>query len=686
MTDKRKMDRKPGYPLMLGANRVSDGYNFAVEAPENAEVSLILYHRHAKIPTTEIALDGEYRTGRIFSVCIRNFLPEEYEYNFQINGRIVQDPCAYRICGRDTFGAPRDEDAHKIRCGFLPEKPLDWEGDAGVDYPYRDMILYKIHVRGFTKLSKDVKGKKGTFLALTQRIPYWKELGVNTVELMPAYEFADVPQVAEPSGMVADRRPHSPVNYWGYVSGYYFAPKAAYCAGKNPDLEFAAMIKAFHQAGISCILEFYFPADVNPFICLRALQFWKRYYHVDGFHLTGEGVPLDLILKDGVLADTKIMAQGYDMGRLPKEYRTENRRFAEYNPGFQTDLRRFLKSDEEMVPAAAWRIRRNPENYGVINYMACQDGFTLRDLVSYNEKHNEENGEGGRDGSSYNYSWNCGVEGTCRKQAVRRLRLRQIKNAFAMMLLSQGTPMLYGGDEALNSQGGNNNAYCQDNVVGWTDWSGLKKQPEIFRFVKKLIAFRKNHPILHMEREMMETDYENKGFPEVSLHGERAWFCNSENTSRMLGIMYCGAYAGKADGTPDDNLYVAYNFYWENRKFALPNQRGGLVWKKVLDTGIADGDSFCEDAPEEYTKSVEVTPRSVVVLIGTKPAEKQESNAESGVPEISEMPESREISEVPESRGKADAEVPRNAAESEHMEIHEINGKEVTGYAPLASL
>lgn len=201
---------------------------------------------------------------------------------------------------------------------------------------------------------------------------------------------------------------------------------------------------------------------------------------------------------------------------------------------FLQDMRRFLKSDEGMVEAAAWHIRHNSENHGVINYMVCQDGFTMNDLVSYNYKHNEANGEGNQDGSSYNYSWNCGVEGPTRKVSVRQMRERQIKNAFLMMLLSQGVPMIYHGDEFGNSQSGNNNAYCQDNATGWTDWKGLSRNQGLREFVKDAIAFRKAHPVLHMPVELKGVDYLTKGFPDVSLHGERAWYLSYENTSRLL--------------------------------------------------------------------------------------------------------------------------------------------------------
>ena len=237
------------------------------------------------------------------------------------------------------------------------------------------------------------------------------------------------------------------------------------------------------------------------------------------------------------------------------------------------------------------------------------------EAVSYTHlyRHNEANGEDNRDGSEFNYSWNCGVEGSTRKTAVRRMREQQMRNAFLMLLLSQGTPMIYGGDEFANSQAGNNNVWCQDNPTGWTDWKNARRHTGLSSFVKEAIAFRKNHPILHMPKEMRGVDYMAKGFPDVSVHGERAWFLNRDNTSRLLGIMYCGAYAQKDDGTEDDFLYIGMNFHWEKRNIALPNLPDGMNWKKIADTSEM-GEPWFREQEEPYKKSVKINPRTIVVL------------------------------------------------------------------------
>ena len=280
-----------------------------------------------------------------------------------------------------------------------------------------------------------------------------------------------------------------------------------------------------------------------------------------------------------------------------------------------------------MIRDVMWALKHNSSADGVCNSITAQTGFTLWDLVSYDGKHNEENGERNQDGPDYNYSWNCGAEGPSRKKNIIRLRKNQVKNAYMLLLTAQGTPCLLAGDEFYNSQKGNNNAYCQDNQVGWIDWKALKKNESLFQFVKNAIAFRKEHPILHVAGEMYGVDYQTRGLPDVSLHGERAWYMNSENTSRLLGIMYCGAYAHRADGSEDASIYVAYNFHWEDRIFALPNLAGYRKWKKVIDTSAVKENGFLEQEQETYSKKLKVTPRTIVVLMAVEEEKKDASVA-----------------------------------------------------------
>ena len=617
MAYNNKIEASKGCPLLYGVSAMNGGYNFTVSAPEEAAVFLLLYHKKEKLPSVRIELKDEYREGRVRSVLVRGIRPREYEYNYEIGGRVCLDPYTRLLIGRERFGEPWPEEEHLVRCALPGGKAYSWDGDSYPEVPYEDMVLYKLHVRGFTKQAGSRVKRKGTFQGIVEMIPYFQELGVNALELMPSYEFSEYPEKTREKGMVNRLDGGSKVNYWGYVSGYYFAPKSAYCAGRDPENEFRDMVKALHRAGILCIMDFYFPKGTEGNTALHALQFWRLYYHVDGFHVQGDGVPEDLLLRDALLSETKMMVSGCDYGSIYMGKNPAKRVIAEYNPGFQETIRRFMKSDEGMVGSAVSAVKRNGNDHAVINYIASQDGFTLYDMVSYNYRHNEENGENNEDGSSFNYSWNCGVEGETRKIAVRNLREQQMRNAVMFLALSQGVPMIYAGDEFGNSQNGNNNAWCQDNPTGWTDWKKEKKNRDFLEFVKRALLFRKQHPVLHLAAELKGTDYLAKGFPDVSFHGERAWYVDYDNTSRMFGVMYHGAYGrnkekGK-DCQTEDLIYVGYNFHWEKREFALPSLPDGMVWEYTADTSKAGG----WDQPEICSgRTAWAGPRSIIVLTG----------------------------------------------------------------------
>lgn len=605
-----------GNPLLPGVTKAAEGYNFTVQVPMDEEASLLLYKKKGKVPAKEISLTGEYRCGEICSVLIPDFQGEKYEYNYRIGGKVVQDIYARRICGRDIFGQRSTEnDEHKIRCGCLTEEAYDWKGDKPLKTPYEETILYKIHVRGYTKQAKMPAKLRGTFAGLKEMIPYWKELGITAVELMPAYDFAEVIAPEKLTDLVQEKKENKNVNYWGYLPGFYFAPKKSYCATDTPENEMRDLVKALHQAGIECIMEMYFPKDTNPMLVLEVLHFWKMFYHVDGFHLIGEGVPKEVLLQDGILKDTKLMTDWFseeDLSKVSKGKKV----LADYNLAFLQSMRSFLKSDAGVSGLAAEALRKNFEKKTTVNYMASHDGFTMNDMVSYNVKRNDANGHDNLDGSDWNFSWNCGEEGETSKKSVQALREKQLRNAFMMLLLGQGVPMIYGGDEFMNSQAGNNNAYCQDNPVGWIDWKDAKKNQNMSKFVQEVIAFRKAHPILRMPAELKGTDYAAKGLPDISFHGENAWDCKFEEENRLFGVMYCGKYAEKPDGTADENIYIGYNFHWGNRKLALPVLPENRKWKKIADTSENFSNRFFRESGENFERTVEIEPRTIIVLIG----------------------------------------------------------------------
>lgn len=612
----------PGNPRILGVCKGKNGYNFAVAVPDGKEASLLLYDKKNKGEILqEIPLPPKERTGEISAVFVEHLKPGEIEYNYKIDNKIKQDPRTALLVGREHFGEMTDgKDPHSLRCGILDEK-FSWEEDKCPRIPLSDMVLYKLHVRGYTSQKNSKVRPKGTFQGISRKIPYLRELGITSVELMPCYDFDEI-MVREgiPYALAYEQKDGIKLNYWGYTDkACYFAPKASYCATGRPAREFMEMVKALHQAGMECMMEFYFSQEMNPLEILEILRFWKTVYHVDGFHIVGDGNSQEYVTRDPLLADTKLFFMGVDAQRLYGTRKPHIRNLAEYNEGSRQVFRRFLKGDEDMLGEFAFHSRRNPDTHGVVNYMSIQDGFTMADMVSYDEKHNEDNKENNRDGMNHNYSWNCGIEGPTRKQNITIIRKQQVKNAFLLILLSQGIPLIYQGDEFGNSQKGNNNAYCQDNEIGWVDWGAERKNQELQEFVKKSIAFRKAHPILHQEGELRCMDYKSYGCPDVSYHSQRAWFAEFDNNYRHVGVMYNGRYAETSQGCWDTSLYVAYNMHWLEHEFALPHLPDKEKWRVAIDTGRKENAGFYEEMKEPAVKdqrAVKVPPRTIVVLVG----------------------------------------------------------------------
>ena len=505
-------------------------------------------------------------------------------------------------------------------CGIDPEK---YSGFAfglrttSLHRPYEETILYKLHVRGFTKDGSSRVKNKGTFRGVIEKIPYLKELGINAVELMPSYEFFEWTSLTEPAYVYPAPAEEKRVNYWGYgTKALYFAPKASYAASADAVAEFAEMVDALHENGIECLMEFCFAPGTPSGFALQVLHHWQLRYQIDGFHLVGDASLAEEASKDALLRKTKLIFLGFDGARIYQGKRPWFRNLGEHNQGYQYHIRRFLKGDEGSLSDFTYYLRRSPETHGVINYLADHDGFTLYDSVSYEQKHNLDNGEDNMDGSNENLTWNCGAEGVTRKPAVRALRLRQLKNAVLMLMTSQGTPLIYGGDEFGNSQKGNNNAWCQDNKTGWIDWKAAARNPEFAAFVKAAIAFRKAHPALHGEREPRLIDYKSYGCPDMSFHSQRAWFSQMENTCRFIGVMYCGSYFQDKDGNKDDDLYIAYNMHWNPHELALPSLPEQKVWYLTADTNTPEVFLTEENQKKVSAKTVIVPPRSIIILTG----------------------------------------------------------------------
>lgn len=613
------------YPL--GVTQEADGVRILVQGRAK-EVCLLLYRPGEKTPCEEISFDSKYRMGDVWELTLDRTDFASFEYNFMIDGKIVTDPNARVITGREKW-ADRKRAGKPVRGRILSEE-FDWEDDVKPETPYAETILYKLHVRGFTAHASSGVSARGTYAGIVEKIPYLKDLGITAVELMPVTEFDEIMMSSSGSGFHnAKQEPTGYVNYWGYGPSYLYAVKTAYASREtmSAEGEFKTLVKELHKAGIECIPEMYFTGKELPGEILSVLRYWVEEYHVDGFHLTGFP-DLSLAAEDPFLKRTKLFAENWNdvMNRRPKQgYVTpgdgavsvEEKNLAEYNMQFMEDMRRFLKGDEGMLSAFELRNRRNPMEYAVINYMANTNGFTLMDTVSYDRKHNEKNGEENRDGSDYNYSWNCGAEGPTRKKKIVELRKQLLKNAYLLLFLSQGVPLLLAGDEFGNSQDGNNNAYCQDNAVSWLNWKLLESHKDQVDFVKRLIAFRKAHKMFHMDREPRIMDYKSCGRPDVSYHGENAWKPEFENFRRQFGILYWGAYANRPDGSDDANFYVAYNMHWEPHMFGLPHLPKGAKWRVICNTGDPDAADLPTDGTGKVPKNqmmLAVPPRGIVIL------------------------------------------------------------------------
>lgn len=576
------MKRIKGKPQPFGAVVEGSRVNFALQVPAGKTCRVLLYKAGEEKPGHCFDLPEEDGIGEVRFLGIEGLEPEKYEYNYEIDGKVYVDPYVREISGKKIFGRRRDDKEHQVR-GKLVSDAYDWEGDRRLHLAWKDVVAYSLHIRGFTKHSSSKAAHKGTYQGVIEKIPYLKELGINQIQCMPVYEF--------------DECAGTKINYWGYGPAYYFAPKEAYAAGSSAVCELKDMVRACHREGIEVVLEMPFAEGVSAQTALECLRFYMMEYHVDGFVVNPYLVPWEMLKSDPFLKEIKLMRK---------------------DDAFQNVMRRFLKGDENMVRDVIWALRHNSAADGKCNYVTAHTGFTLWDLVSYDGKHNEANGENNTDGPDYNYSWNCGAEGPSRKKAVMALRKNQVRNAMLLLLGAQGTPCILAGDEFYNSQKGNNNVYCQDNETGWVDWSRLKTDDSLFRFVKALIAFRKAHPCLHREEELLGLDRTACGMPDVSYHGENAWQVMAEVSSRQLGVMYAGTGAG------DSDCFIAYNMHWLPHEYALPSPGRDRKWSRAgsTESGILDTSAELEDQ-----KKIEVMPRSICVLVSVPDETKRRSRS-----------------------------------------------------------
>lgn len=608
-----------GNPYPLGASIVAKNtVNLALVNDFEGPVGILLYDNKSG-KQSRIELGENNRIGNIYCVQVEGIDTDRYEYTFFEGDNEYCDPYGRLICGNDRWGrTPK-----RLRASFVESRKMPDKKKLMTDYS--DSVMYLAHVRGFTKHKSSGVKNPGTFSGIVEKIPYLKELGITTLELMPAYEFIEYEDKKKESTDVLDSfAPELPkLNYWGYKDSFFFAPKASYAEkGVKATESFAGMVNALHDAGIELIMQFYFPNEVKQAYILEVLKYWVFEYNVDGFHLMGERIPLALLGTEPMLANTKLMYYDFPVNEIYGSGKPKFRNLAVYNDDYMYTVRRFLKSDEGQICNVLKQMREVDDRFGSIHYVTNYNGFTLMDLVSYDRKHNMDNGENDRDGNPYNASWNCGFEGPTSRKAVNRLRRKQIRNAIVFNLLTQSTPLILAGDEFGNTQKGNNNPYCLDGPVTWLNWNDLIKNQDIYDFYKNCLDFRKNNKILHMGRPFKMTDYCECGCPDLSLHGEEAWKVQTDDLTRHFAMLYATIYSeadanGKLHIEKDkakktDYIYIAVNMHWSEHSFALPKLAPGKKWEVVINT---NDEKLVGDRLSSDMKKITVKDRSIIVIM-----------------------------------------------------------------------
>ncbi len=609
----------------------------------------------------------------------RVFGPAEEDFRDRFDHtQILADPYARAFSGRDEWGKQPDRSNIYPYRSRLTFEDFDWEGDRPLRIPSTELVIYEAHVRGFTQDPSSGVAQPGTYAGMVEKIPYLKELGINCLELMPVFEFDEFEnsRVNEATGeQLYNFWGYSTVGFFAPKAGYAATGqvgmqrdefknliKQFHRAGievildvvfnhtaegneNGPTIHFRGMDNRTYYMLTPEGFYYNFSGTGNTLNCnspivreyvLSCLRFWASEYHVDGFRfdlaaILGRGLDgtplenpplLESMAFDPVLTDCLLIAEAWDAGGLYQVGSFPNyRRWSEWNGKYRDTIRQFLKGDEGVVGDLATRMVGSPDLYWArgacssINFITCHDGFNLADMVSYNDKHNEANGEDNNDGGNDNNSWNCGAEGPTEDPEIRRLRSRQMKNAMVLLLTSQGVPMILAGDEVARSQHGNNNAYCHDSDLTWMDWNLVEQNKEMLRFVQNLVAFRRKHPSLRSGHHPVGDDPVGCGFPDVSWHGTRAWEPDWSASSRLIAVMRNGH---NTEGD-DNHVYVAVNSHWSEHDMQLPDLPAGLRWHRFADTFAEAPNDVATPGQEPILADQHgftIGPRSAVVLLG----------------------------------------------------------------------
>ncbi|MFI3176979.1 MAG: alpha-amylase family glycosyl hydrolase [Eubacteriales bacterium] len=584
---------KRTYPIQFGVMIVEDVIEFAITMKQEA-CGMIFYTKHnsIRIPFTDECKIGQVYSGRILGLPLRQIAG----YNYYTKDKIIVDPYAKRVIGNERFGGNGEVDTLE-RKGALVSPVFDWENDKRPRIPHSNTIQYLLHVRGFTKHKSSKVKAKGTFSGIIEKIPYLKQLGITSVEAMPCYEFEEVEKQDSSMRMeyavrhYREEKVEAPIqklNCWGYKYAHYFAPKSSYASSSDCVTEMKEMIKQLHLAGLEFIMQFYFPKDIPYQVMYDVIAYWIVEYHIDGVHLMGEQIPFAILGKEALFHDTKMFFERLSIDEIYDGTGEVNTSLAMYHSDFMIGIRKFLKGDQDTIAGFVESLKIHDGRVATVQYISNYNEFTLHDMVSYDQKHNEDNGENNEDGNRYNHSWNHGVEGITRKRSIMALRKKQMKNAMTYLLLSQGTPMILAGDEFAYTRRGNNNAYCHDNDLLWLDWSGITKHQDLLDYVKMLIRLRKDNQIIHPSKPFKMVDTLGCGYPDLSYHGEEAWQPILENYCRCVGLLYAGAYGVPLNGKVEPDYYIAYNAHWEPHEFALPRLKKGYEWYMIASTSDSD--------------------------------------------------------------------------------------------------
>lgn len=693
------------YPL--GATVTADGVNFAIYSKRADHLELLLFESaDSPQPFATYKLTPEKnRTSNYWHIFLEGCKRDQvYAYraygDFEPeNGllfdseKVLLDPYSRGVVGwnhydRNRAAEPGDNCEASLRSVVIKSDDYDWQDERKPIVPFSKTVIYEAHVAGFTKNTNSgvSEEKRGTYAGLIEKIPYLKDLGITTLELMPVQTFD---KFDAPPGLN---------NYWGYSPLAFFGTHLDYSSKKSPLAamnEFRDMVKALHANGIEVILDVvfnhtteggadgpilsykgldnltYYTLDERNFayknfsgcgnalrtehpvvgtLILDVLRFWTEEMHVDGFRFDLASVlsrdifghPLDrppllwAIESDPILASCKLIAEAWDPAGLYQVgwFVTRGSRFAEWNGPFRDDVRKFVKGDNGTSTNLAFRLTGSGDIYGnlyrdvsrSINFVTCHDGFTLNDLVTYNQKHNESNLEGNRDGQNENFSWNCGLEGETDDPEIEQMRIRQIKNLLTILFIAQGTPMICAGDEVRRTMGGNNNGYCHDNETNWFDWSLVTKNREILEFTRQLISLSKKLSVFRQglvadeTREIISPDSMQSVL--IEFHGVQLNEPDFASDSHSLAVEMIDPLTG-------NQVYAAFNAFWQPLEFELPalaNAKEGNSWNKMIDTSaLSRTDSGNGEAPDVVSDATIVVPaRSSVCLVSSGVFSEQE--------------------------------------------------------------